>query len=64
MIIEIPTYVEKSMIEKIRAINYKETDCNRLLSIGRIYHTLSLVKEENNPIQDTVVIFVQQFKPR
>ncbi len=65
MIIEIPPYVQKSITENIRAINnYKETDCNRLLSIGRVYHTLSLVQEENNPIQDTVVILVKQFKPR
>ncbi|CAF4457702.1 unnamed protein product, partial [Rotaria magnacalcarata] len=36
---------------------------NRLLSIGRIYHTLSLVTEENQS-QDTVVIYVQQHKPQ
>jgi len=64
MIIEIPTHVRKLMIEKIRRMNFKETDFNRLLSIGRIYHTLSLVKEENQTTQDTVVICVQQFKPQ
>jgi hypothetical protein len=64
MVIEIPAHVKKLMIEKIRRMNFKETDCNRLLSIGRIYHTLSLVKEENQTTQDTVIIFVQQFKPQ
>jgi hypothetical protein len=51
------------MIEKIRLAGYKETEYNRLLSIGRIYHTLSLVSEENRT-QETVVICVQQFKPQ
>ena len=63
MIVEIPAHIRKLMIDKIRLINYKETDYNRLLSIGRIYHTLSLVTEENQA-QDTVVICVQQFKPQ
>jgi hypothetical protein len=63
MIIEIPPHIQKLMIEKIRLAGYKETEYNRLLSIGRIYHTLSLVSEENRT-QDTVVICVQQFKPQ
>ena len=63
MIIEIPTHVQKTMIDNIRRMNFKETDCNRLLSIGRIYHTLSLVKEDN-PTQDSVVICILQFKPQ
>lgn len=64
MIIEIPLHIRKLMIDKIRRMNYKETDCNRLLTIGRIYHTLSLVKEEAQTTQDTVVVCVQQFKPQ
>jgi len=64
MIIEIPPHIQKLMIERIRRMNFKETDCNRLLSIGRLCHTLSLVKDENQTAQDTVVIFVQQFKPQ
>ena len=63
MVVEIPPHVAKIMIEKIRLSGYKETDCNRLLSIGRIYHTLSLVTEAN-PKPDTAVICVQQFKPQ
>jgi hypothetical protein len=49
------------MIDSIRRANYQSTEYNRLLSIGRIYHTISLVTEENQP-QDTIVIFVQQYK--
>lgn len=64
MIIEIPDHIRKLMVDRIRRMNYKETDCNRLLTIGRIYHTLSLVKEENQTTQDAVVICVQQFKPQ
>ncbi|CAF3363299.1 unnamed protein product [Rotaria socialis] len=63
MIIEIPPHIQKLMIERIRRIGYKETEYNRLLSIGRIYHTLSLVTEDSQT-QDTVVICVQQFKPQ
>ncbi|CAF1052106.1 unnamed protein product [Adineta ricciae] len=62
MVVEIPLHVTKIMIEKIRLSGYKETGYNRLLSIGRIYHTLSLVTEAN-PKPDTAVICVQQFKP-
>jgi hypothetical protein len=51
------------MIESIRRAGLKETEYNRLLSIGRIYHTLSLVTEDNQS-QDTVVIYVQQHKPQ
>ncbi|CAF3303438.1 unnamed protein product [Rotaria sp. Silwood2] len=63
MIIEIPGHIHQKMIESIRRAGYKETEYNRLLSIGRIYHTLSLVREENQS-QDTVVIYVQQHKPQ
>ncbi|CAF3237234.1 unnamed protein product [Rotaria sp. Silwood2] len=63
MIVEIPLHIQKLMIEKIRRVGYKETEYNRLLSIGRIYHTLSLVTEDKKT-QDTVVICVQQFKPQ
>ncbi|CAF1152502.1 unnamed protein product [Rotaria sordida] len=63
MIIDIPPHIHKLMIEKIRRVGYKETEYNRLLSIGRIYHTLSLVTEDKQT-QDTVVICVQQFKPQ
>ena len=63
MILEIPTHIRQKMIESIRRAGYKETDHNRLLSIGRIYHTLSLVIEESQS-QDTVVIYVQQHKPQ
>jgi hypothetical protein len=63
MIIEIPSHVRKTMIDNIRRMNFKETDCNRLLSIGRIYHTLSLVREDK-PTQDSVVICILQFKPQ
>ena len=63
MIVEIPDHIHKLMIEKIRLVNCKPTDYNRLLTIGRIYHTLSLVTEENQA-QDTVVICVQHFKPQ
>jgi hypothetical protein len=61
MIIEIPYHIRKLMIEKILLVGYKKTEYNRLLSIGRIYHTLSLVTVENQP-QDSLVIYVQQFK--
>jgi hypothetical protein len=63
MIIEIPPHVRKTMVDNIRRMNFKETDCNRLLSIGRIYHTLSLVREDNFT-QDSVVICVLQYKPK
>ncbi|CAM4745809.1 unnamed protein product [Rotaria magnacalcarata] len=63
MIIEIPLDIQKLMIERIRRIGYKETEYNRLLSIGRIYHILSLVTEDSQT-QETVVICVQQFKPQ
>ena len=63
MIVEIPPHIHKLMIDNIRRICYQETEYNRLLSIGRIYHTISLVREENQS-QDTVVICVQQFKPQ
>ncbi|CAF3911665.1 unnamed protein product [Adineta steineri] len=63
VIMEIPPHIEKIMIEKIRLAGHKPTDCNRLLNIGRIYHTISLITEENRS-QDTVVITVQQFKPQ
>lgn len=62
MIVEIPSHIHQKMIESIRRGGYQETEHNRLLSIGRIYHTLSLVTEDNQS-QDTVVIFVQQHKP-
>jgi hypothetical protein len=63
MILEIPSHIHQKMIVSIRRDGLKETEFNRLLSIGRIYHTLSLVIEENQP-QDTVVIYVQQHKPQ
>ena len=63
MIVEIPGYVKQKMIDTIRRAGYTETEYNRLLSIGRIYHTLSLVIEDNQS-QDTVVIYVQQHKPQ
>lgn len=63
MIVEIPGHVEQKMIESIRRAGLKETEHNRLLSIGKIYHTLSLVTEDNQS-QDTVVIYVQQHKPQ
>jgi hypothetical protein len=63
MITEISAHMQRLMIDNIRRTDYKETEYNRLLSIGRIYHTLSLVVE-NNITQDTVVICVQQFKPQ
>ncbi|CAF1097604.1 unnamed protein product [Rotaria sordida] len=63
MIVEIPCYIHQKMIESIRRAGYKHTEYNRLLSIGRMYHTLSLVIEENQS-QDTVVIYVQQHKPQ
>ncbi|CAF1551520.1 unnamed protein product, partial [Adineta ricciae] len=63
MIVEIPAYVKQKMIDTIRRAGYTETEYNRLLSIGRIYHTLSLVIEDNQS-QDTVVIYVQQHKPQ
>ncbi len=63
MIVEIPGHIHQKMIESIRRASLKETEYNRLLSIGRIYHTLSLVIEENRS-QDTVVIYVQQHKPQ
>ena len=63
MIVEIPGHIHHSMTESIRRANCKETEYNRLLSIGKIYHTLSLVIIDNQP-PDTVVIYVQQHKPR
>lgn len=63
MITEIPLHINLKMIETIRRAGYEPTEYNRLLSIGRIYHTLSLVKEGNQS-QDTVVIYVQQYKPQ
>jgi hypothetical protein len=63
MIVEIPGHIHQKMIESIRRAGLKETEYNRLLSIGRIYHTLSLVTEDNQS-QDTVVIYVQQHKPQ
>ena len=63
MIMEIPNHIEQKMFDSIRRTSYQPTDSNRLLSIGRIYHTVSLVKDES-PNQDTVVIYVQQYKPQ
>lgn len=63
MIVEIPGHIQQKMIEYIRRANLKATEHNRLLSIGKMYHTLSLVTEDNQP-QDTVVIYVQQYKPQ
>jgi len=63
MIVEIPLHVRKMMIDNIRRLTFKETDYNRLLSVGRIYHALSLVTEER-PSPDTVVVCVQIFKPQ
>ena len=63
MIVEIPDHIQQKMIEYIRRANLKETEHNRLLSIGKIYHTLSLVTEDDQS-QDTVVIYVQQYKPQ
>lgn len=63
MIVEIPGHISHKMIESIRRAGLQETEYNRLLSIGRIYHTLSLVIEDNQS-QDTVVIYVQQHKPQ
>ena len=61
MIIEIPTHIQAKMLESIRRAGLKETEHNRLLSIGKMYHTLSLVIEESRS-QDAVVIFVQTYK--
>ena len=63
MIVEIPGHIQQKMIESIRRAGLKDTEHNRLLSIGKIYHTLSLVTEDNQS-QDTVVIYVQQHKPQ
>ena len=63
MIVEIPHHIHQTMLDSIRRANCKETEYNRLLSIGKIYHTLSLVLIENQP-PDTVVIYVQQHKPQ
>jgi len=63
MIMEIPQHIKQKMSDDIRRAGFQETDYNRLLSIGRIYHTLSLVIEENRS-QDTVVIFVMQYRPQ
>lgn len=63
MIPEIPNHIQKIMIDNMRRMSMKETDCNRLLSIGRIYHTLSLVKDDS-PTQESAVICVLQFKPQ
>ncbi|CAF1009801.1 unnamed protein product [Adineta steineri] len=58
-----PTFTPTiKVVDSIRRTGCKETDYNRLLSIGKIYHTLSLVTEESQS-QDTVVIYVQQHKP-
>ena len=63
MIVEIPNHIDLKMRESIRRANYQPTEHNRLLSIGRIYHTLSLVIEETQS-QDSVAIYVQQYKPQ
>ncbi|CAF1128072.1 unnamed protein product [Adineta steineri] len=47
MIVDIPAHIHQKMIDSIRRAGCKETEYNRLLSIGRIYHTLSLVTEES-----------------
>lgn len=62
MIPLIPQYVSKFISENIRLVGHRETGENCLLSIGRIYHTISLAVEDN-PNQETVVICVQQYKP-
>ena len=63
MIVEIPTHIDQKMRECLRRVNCQPTEYNRLLSIGRIYHILSLVIEET-PLQDPVAIYVQQYKPQ
>ena len=63
MIIDIPSHIEQKIYESIRRTSYQLTECNRLLSIGRIYHTVSLVIEDN-PVQDTAVIYVLHYRPR
>ena len=63
MIVDIPGHIYQKMLEAIQREGYQSTEYNRLLSIGRIFHTLSLVIEENSS-QDTVIIYIQQYKPR
>jgi len=62
MIPNIPPFILKLISENIRRVGHQETEENCLLSIGRIYHTISLAVEDN-PNQETVVICVQQYKP-
>lgn len=62
MIPNIPLYMDRLINDNIRRAGYLGTGNDRLLSIGRIYHTLSLAVEGNNN-PDTVVICVQQYKP-
>jgi hypothetical protein len=64
MIIEMPPHIHQEMTEFIRRAGYKQTEYNRLLSIGKMYHILSLVLLEDSQPQETVVIYVQQYKPQ
>ncbi|CAF4072663.1 unnamed protein product, partial [Adineta steineri] len=63
MIVAIPGDFYRKMMISIRQAGLKETEYNHLLNIGKMYHTLSLVTKENQS-QDTVVIYVQEYKPR
>lgn len=63
LITEIPKHIELNMKESIRRANCHPTDHNRLLSIGRIYHTVSLVKIDNMPPNSMATLF-QQYKPQ
>ena len=64
MIVEIPARIDQKMKESIRRANCHPTDHNRLLSIGRIYHTVSLVTIDNQLPPDAIVTYVQQYKPQ
>ena len=57
-----PAYILKIIRENIRRVGHRDTGEHCILNIGRIYHTISLAVEEN-PNQETLIIFVQQYKP-
>ena len=63
MILQIPDYIAAKLFDAIRLAGYRATEYNRLLCHGKVYHTLSLVTEENRS-QDFVVTYVQHHKPR
>ncbi|CAF1121552.1 unnamed protein product [Didymodactylos carnosus] len=63
MVSVMPEIFKGKMEDSITQSGYKRLGLDFFLSMGRIYHTISLVTSENST-EDTVEIYVQQHKPQ